>query len=121
MHYLLRVFWRGTWKRRLRELAAIAALSGALLATWFAWSISVYGVRTTLASNTSVTGSREYKGHFLAKTAQNLVYSMVPAAARFDPLTADLRPRRTSRSFGTSCLFSTSRTLFLAWELSAAR
>jgi hypothetical protein len=92
MHYLLRVFWRGTWKRRLRELAAIAALSGALLATWFAWSISVYGVRTTLASNTSVTGSREYKGHFLAKTAQNLVYSMVPAAARFDPLTAGLAP-----------------------------
>lgn len=92
-HYLLRVWWRGTWKQRLREVATVGVLSGALLSTWFAWSISVYGVRTTLASNTTVTGSREYKGHFFAKTTENLLSSIVPAAARFDPATQGLEPQ----------------------------
>ena len=51
LHYLLVVFWkrRGKWQ----ELAWIAGLGTGLLATWFAWSIAVYGVHTTFASNTS--------------------------------------------------------------------
>jgi len=92
-HYLLGAFWRGSWKRRSSEAATIALLSLALLATWFAWSISVYGLRTTLASNTSVTGGRQYQGHFLRKIAQNLLYSMVPAAVRFDAAAEGLAPQ----------------------------
>jgi len=90
-HYLGRAARRRPW--RLREAATIAALSLLLLATWFAWSISVYGVRATFASNTSVTGSREYRGRFVGKTRENLVYSIVPAALRFDPVSEGSAPQ----------------------------
>lgn len=90
VHYVLTVWWKRPRAQRLRELAVIVAACGALLATWFAWSISVYGFRTTIASNTSVTGGRAYKGHLLAKTAEDLVYSIVPSALRFDPTTEGL-------------------------------
>src|SRR5262249_28911751 len=60
LHYLIFVFWkrRGKWK----ELASIAGVGGALMATWFVWSIAAYGTHTTFTSNTSVTASGQFPG-----------------------------------------------------------
>jgi hypothetical protein len=86
LHYLLRVWWQRPRARRMRELAIIVAVCGALLATWFAWSVAVYGVRKTAASNTSVTGAQRDQGHWIGRTANNLVDSLVPVILRFDPV-----------------------------------
>jgi hypothetical protein len=82
LHYLLFVFWkrRTKWK----ELAWIGGTGAALLATWFAWSIAVYGAHTTFASNTSITASQQYQGSTLEKIAGNFYDSLVPRLAR-DP------------------------------------
>lgn len=82
LHYLVFVFPKR--RQRLRELAMIGGLSGALLATWFAWSMATYGVHTTFASNTSITTSQRYEGHNLEKIASNVVSSTVPPLLR-DP------------------------------------
>jgi hypothetical protein len=76
LHYLLFVFWKR--KAKWKELVLIAGWSGALLGTWFAWSIAVYGTRTTVASNTSVTGSQQFGGSNLKKIVGNLVDSTIP-------------------------------------------
>jgi hypothetical protein len=78
--YLLRVFWKRP--RKWRELAAIVVPCGLLLATWFAWSVSVYGPRVTFQSNTSVTFAREYRGNNLSRIGANLVDSIVPYVLR---------------------------------------
>jgi hypothetical protein len=77
LHYLVRVFRRrpGKW----RELGGIMALCGLLLATWFGWSLAVYGPKATFASNTSVTSSQRYAGGNLAKIEANLADSVFPA------------------------------------------
>jgi len=80
LHYLLFVFWKRP--RRWRELAIIAAASGALLATWFVWSISVYGSHVTFASNTTVTASQAYHGSHLQKIAANVWDSIEPVILR---------------------------------------
>jgi len=56
LHYLIFLFRqrRQSW----RELATAAGAGGALLASWFAWSIAVYGARATFLSNTAVTAWR---------------------------------------------------------------
>ena len=79
-HYLLRVFWKRP--RKWRELAAIVVPCGLLLATWFAWSVSVYGPKVTFQSNTSVTAARGYRGNNLSRIGANLVDSIVPYVLR---------------------------------------
>ncbi len=69
-------------QRRWREAAAIAMTCGLLAATWFGWSARVYGMETTLASNTSVTGSAQYDGSNLEKIGANLFDTLVPAWMR---------------------------------------
>ena len=93
IHYFWRVLWQRPARQRLRETATILIFCGALWATWFGWSIAVYGMRTTFASNTTVTANRQLKGQFLTKTASNLADSVVPAILRFDPLTQGLSPQ----------------------------
>jgi hypothetical protein len=72
------------WNDRLgtgpkwRELAAIAIACALLLFTWFAWSIAVYGVKPTFASNTSITATKQIQGSNLAKIAGNVLDSIVP-------------------------------------------
>ncbi len=80
LHYLLFVFWKRP--RRWRELAIIAATSGFLLATWFVWSISVYGSHVTFASNTSVRSSQRYQGSNFQKIADNGLDSLIPVVVR---------------------------------------
>jgi hypothetical protein len=80
LHYLFRVFKTraGRWK----EVAMIAGACGMLLATWFGWSTAVYGGRSTVASNTTVTSSQQYQGDNVVKIAANLFDSIVPAVVR---------------------------------------
>jgi hypothetical protein len=75
LHYL----WR---RRRSREMAWIAVACGALLATWFGWSVRRFGSAATFTSNSSVTMARQYVGSGLARTGANLWDSVVSAAAR---------------------------------------
>ncbi len=80
LDYLLRVFWKRP--RKWRELAAIAVPCGLLLATWFAWSVAVYGPTVTFQSNTSLTAAQGYRGNSLLKIGANLVDSIVPYVLR---------------------------------------
>jgi hypothetical protein len=82
LHYLIRVLPKRPDK--LRELAVIGGACGLLLATWFGWSIAVYGIHDTFASNTSVTSGAQYPGSTLAKIGANLFDTAVPAIFR-DP------------------------------------
>jgi hypothetical protein len=86
LHYLIGVFPRRP--REWRELAAITVLCGFLVGTWLVWSIAVYGAHTTLASNTTVTSSQQYKGSTIEKIASNLGDTIVPILAR-DPSLLD--------------------------------
>ncbi len=70
--------------QRWREAATIAAACGLLAATWFGWSAKVYGMRTTLASNTTVAWSAEYTGSNLEKIGANLFDTILPAWMRGD-------------------------------------
>ena len=85
VHYLFTAFRkRGA---NFKELGTIAALCGALLFTWFGWSLAVYGAHTTFAANTSVADTARYRGSNLEKIAGNLFDSVVPAILR-DPALA---------------------------------
>jgi hypothetical protein len=75
-HYLIAV-WPSR-SAKWRELAAISLVGGALLATWMVWSLDVYGVKATLASNTSITESQAYDGDNLAKIVGNVWDSLIP-------------------------------------------
>jgi len=87
LHYLIRVFPKRP--HRLREVAVIVCACGLLLATWFGWSIAVYGIHDTFASNTSVTAGSQYQGSALVKIAGNLLDTAVPAIFR-DPDAASM-------------------------------
>jgi len=80
LHYLIRVFPKRPHK--LREFAVIGGACGLLLATWFGWSIAVYGIHDTFASNTSVTSGAQYPGSALVKIGGNLLDTAVPAIFR---------------------------------------
>jgi hypothetical protein len=75
-HYLLVVF--RTRPSKWKELAAIAVSCGVLLATWFGWSAAVYGLKPTVASNTSITASKQIQGSNLGKIVGNMMDSIVP-------------------------------------------
>jgi len=82
LHYMAAVFWKR--KAKVRELAAVVLPGVLLLATWFAWSIAVYGAKTTFASNTAVTPSQQVEGDNLTKIAGNLFDTIVPHPLRND-------------------------------------
>jgi hypothetical protein len=87
LHYLLVLF--RTRPAKWKELAAITITSGLLLFTWFGWSIAVYGIKPTFASNTSVTATQQIQGSNLAKIAGNVMDSIVPRIA-WDPVQVHL-------------------------------
>jgi hypothetical protein len=96
LHYLLFRFWRR--HRRWSELALAVSCSLALLATWFAWSAVVYGWRSTLSSNTTVTSAQTYQDSQLKKYAANMFDIVVPFPFRTDAtLTAWDQPSRAGR------------------------
>jgi hypothetical protein len=89
LHYLLRVFPKRS--RRWREVATIAVACGLLLATWFGWSIAVYGIHPTVASNSSVMFSQNDVAGNLLKMAANGVDSIVPVVLRDHLLLDDFK------------------------------
>ncbi len=81
---LLAIAWfllqRGRWSAAgfWRQTGALAALGALVLATWFAWSLAVYGAHTTLLSNSSVTVKDVHSGNQLLRVALNLRDTIVP-------------------------------------------
>ena len=101
-HYLLRIFPKR--KEKWRELAGIAAACGLLLATWFGWSVAVYGVKATATSNSSVGLSQQYQGSNLSKMALNLYDTLAPNLLRNPAELKMFDDQRTSRGFcATGC------------------
>jgi hypothetical protein len=79
-HYFVWLFRRRPAK--WRELAFIGTSCSILLATWFGWSLDIYGIKDTLLSNTSVTSSEAYQGNTIEKISENLWDSIAPAVVR---------------------------------------
>jgi hypothetical protein len=80
LHFLWRFFHARP--RPWRDLAFAAAPAALLLATWFGWSFHVYGVKTTLTSNTSVSTADKDPVKNTAKILANLVDTIIPSWAR---------------------------------------
>ncbi|HWA09845.1 MAG TPA: glycosyltransferase family 39 protein [Opitutaceae bacterium] len=80
-------FWgrRSRWRQAAfwRETIGCALPAGALLLTWFSWSVATYGWNRTFLSNSSVTEStaRSPAG-FLAAKGLNLYHTVVPHPLR---------------------------------------
>ena len=73
--------WRqaGFWRETLR----LGVLGGALLATWFGWSLLRYGPGPTFLSNSTVTGSAGLTlAQQFAQRATNLFNTLVPHPLR---------------------------------------
>lgn len=77
LHYLTRVFPRRI--ARWREWAGVMLPAAALLATWLTWSVAHFGLRLTLATNTTVaeSGLLGWTAN-LRKIALNIFYTLVP-------------------------------------------
>jgi hypothetical protein len=82
IHYLVRVYRAGG--REWRRAPLVVAPAVLLLATWFGWSFRVYGAKTTLASNTSVTSAEMDPFQNAAKIGGNIVDTIIPAWLRGD-------------------------------------
>ena len=95
IHFLAVLMWQR--KNRWRELAAVATLSGMLLATWFAWSMITYGPRMTFGSNPTVRAVTDSGGasptQMAKRVAINLFRTAVPHPLRSDvPMGAYAQP-----------------------------
>jgi 4-amino-4-deoxy-L-arabinose transferase-like glycosyltransferase len=71
------------WRRRTdpawwRSSGGAALSATLLLATWFGWSLAVYGVDGTFLTNSTVTSSDARSGNQWAKIALNLRDTIVP-------------------------------------------
>lgn len=87
-HYLLVTFWKRP--QRWRELSVITLTSGMTLATWFVWSIAFYGVKETVASNTTVQGFSELDPQGNGqKVISNVINTIVPYFVRGVPVPSD--------------------------------
>ena len=61
-----------------RQTAVLGVICALVLATWFGWSLAVYGAHTTLLSNSSVTVKDMHSGNQLLKITLNLRDTLVP-------------------------------------------
>jgi len=82
LHYLIFLFRQR--RRRWRELAATVGAASALMLSWFAWSIGVFGIRSTFLSNTQVGALARVEGSNVAKVAANLFDTVIPCPLRSD-------------------------------------
>jgi hypothetical protein len=120
---LNRARWRDpAWWRRTAQLGLIGGL---ILATWFGWSLAVYGVDTTLFSNSTVAVPEARQGNQLLKIALNLRDTVVPHFLRtVDPA---LITQRSPWSYARDWFFQLYQVnlLFLfgsaAWLVLAVR
>ena len=69
-----------------RQTGRLGLIGGLILATWFGWSLAVYGAHTTLFSNSTVAVPEARQGNQLLKIALNLRDTLVPHFLRtLDP------------------------------------
>ena len=87
LHYLLVVFRRR--KHKWAEAAVTAGVCLAVLGTWFAWSMAVYGTRGTVASTSTVTDVAPTAGGNVATFAKNLGNTLFPSVLRRSATRAD--------------------------------
>jgi hypothetical protein len=80
LHYLVRVFRSRQW----RDLAVVVVPSVLVLATWFGWSMKTYGMKATVASNTTVTSSAPGASQNALKILHNISDTIVPVWMRTD-------------------------------------
>jgi len=80
-----------------KPLLLVAAVGAALLATWFGWSLAVYGPSATFLSNTTVTGNVADHGNRLLKILLNIRDTLVPHFLR----TVDPKVVAQSNLWGT--------------------
>jgi hypothetical protein len=96
---LLTLVWPALHRARWREPAfwwqtvKLGVVGGLVLATWFSWSLAVYGTHTTFLSNSSVTVKEAQTGDQLLKIALNLRDTVVPHFLR--PLDPSLLTQRS--------------------------
>jgi len=77
LHYLLAVWWRRP--KRFAEAGLIAAVSLAVFAAWFPWSVAYYGAKTTFTSTSAVSDSvKMTPAENAANIAKNAVNTLVP-------------------------------------------
>ena len=89
------VLHRSRWRDAAfwRQTALLGVIGGLVLATWFGWSLAVYGAHTTLLSNSSVTVKDVHTGNQALKVALNLRDTLVPHFLR--PLDPELLTQRS--------------------------
>lgn len=95
-------FW---WRRRAWftrafwiDTGTCAGAGTALLATWFGWSIAVFGLHATVATNTSVTESTVHSlASFIHEKGFNLFATLVPHPLRPGHEALDLFIAQASR------------------------
>ncbi|MEI7552753.1 MAG: hypothetical protein WCL24_10540 [Verrucomicrobiota bacterium] len=94
--------WRaGAGRAWGRQTARLGLLGGLVLATWFGWSLAVYGAAATLGSNSSVAEAAP--GQPLAKIALNLRDTLVPHFLR--PLDGSLIAQRSPWGYARDWCF----------------
>lgn len=107
------------WRRRResawwRETGLAVLVGGAVLATWFAWSLRTFGTGSTLLSNTSVTAIDATPGAQLWRVLLNLRDTLVPHFLR--PLDTSLMAQRSPWGWWHDWFFQAYQlNLFLAF------
>ncbi len=76
---------RASGRRALVQLPAMALAGAALLATWVGWSVAELGLRSTFASNTTVTDAPAGVVENARKIVVNVVTTLVPHPLRLSP------------------------------------
>jgi len=79
-HYGVRVVFR--LRSKWKELAAATVVSVAMLATWFGWSLAVYGTEGTFKSNTAVMAAQKAESSNVVIKAGNIFDTLLPHAMR---------------------------------------
>lgn len=113
-HWLL---W-GRSRRAAVEALGAFGVGAAVLLTWLAWSLAVYGAGGTFLSNTSVTdAARLGAAENALKVVQNAWNTLVPHGLRGESL--DWLARRSPESLVRDAAFLTYQTCLLAMPGSA--
>jgi hypothetical protein len=87
IHYLLIIRTR---RRPLREIVLSITASCAILMTWFAWAIFVFGPAKTFGANTTVAGAQGRSIATIAgRSLLNLYWTVVPCPLRMSLTTFD--------------------------------
>jgi len=94
LHCLYQVICR---RLSLRRAIISGSVAAALLSTWFAWSLGVYGAHVTFLSNTTATGTAEKS---VATNVQKILYNLMTCAIPHPLRYVKYRPFSPPRNLG---------------------